>query len=421
MVKNRTTDIEDVSEPFCGVRRKNLIPLSVAHPDIAAEWYYPKNAGWGPEDLSRGSQIRVWWQCSFCNRDYKASIANRTGKNRSACPYCASKKVCEDNSLVDFHPDIAREFHPTKNKKLKVTDLLRASQTFVWWLCSKCNHSWRIDVATRTSKQSGCPACYQAKLAWMRENPNINPTPQIILNENSVLSDWYSYSAHKGFVSLQKYSKALAAQWHPTKNGQVKPEDISKGADAIAWWKCNEGPDHEWQAAVYSRTSDGNKNAICPFCNNYKLSQTNSLAYLNPELASELHPTKNGDLTGSDIKETSQRKVWWLCVKNPEHEWDATVWNRTSNKSGCPYCAGRKRCWSNSLAFLHPQTASCWDKKKNGKLTPEDVSPHSKEIVWWRCNKRHTWQQTVQKRVTSPVECWECLGKNPPKSKRKVE
>lgn len=60
-----------------------------------------------------------------------------------------------------------------------------------------------------------------------------------------------------------------------------------------------------------------------------------------PHLLKEWHPTKNGDLTPKDITQGSVKKVWWLCSKDDDHEWQSTVNNRT-NGTGCPVCLGRK-------------------------------------------------------------------------------
>ncbi len=38
-----------------------------------------------------------------------------------------------------------------------------------------------------------------------------------------------------------------------------------------------------------------------------------SLAEVNPALAKEWHPTKNGDLTPFDFAAKSNKKVWWKC------------------------------------------------------------------------------------------------------------
>ncbi len=66
-----------------------------------------------------------------------------------------------------------------------------------------------------------------------------------------------------------------------------------------------------------------------------------SLEYCNKTLAKEWHPTKNGSLTPRDVTPNSHKKVWWLCSKNKNHEWDALISNRNRGR-GCPYCFRNK-------------------------------------------------------------------------------
>ena len=46
-----------------------------------------------------------------------------------------------------------------------------------------------------------------------------------------------------------------------------------------------------------------------------KPSSGQSLAEVNPQLASQWHPVNNGDLTPYDVFPKASRKVWWLCPK----------------------------------------------------------------------------------------------------------
>ena len=48
-----------------------------------------------------------------------------------------------------------------------------------------------------------------------------------------------------------------------------------------------------------------------------------SLESLNPSMANEWHPIKNGNLKPIDVTISSHKKVWWRCSKG--HEWEATV------------------------------------------------------------------------------------------------
>ncbi len=131
--------------------------------------------------------------------------------------------------------------------------------------------------------------------------------------------------------SLANKFPELVKEWHPTKNGDIKPTEVSYGAGMKVWWQCSIG--HEWLATPNKRTSDGTG---CPYCSNKKvLCGFNDLATTNPRLAKEWHPTKNGDLTPFDITEGSLKKVWWICDRG--HEWQASLSNRSRNRN-CALC-----------------------------------------------------------------------------------
>ena len=72
---------------------------------------------------------------------------------------------------------------------------------------------------------------------------------------------------------------------------------------------------------------------------------TNSLATVHPEIAAELHPTRNQGLTADRLVAGSTKRVWWKCAKVPEHEWGPTSIESRTNKhpgkkrTGCPTCA----------------------------------------------------------------------------------
>ena len=68
-----------------------------------------------------------------------------------------------------------------------------------------------------------------------------------------------------------------------------------------------------------------------------KLSEHNNLLVLNPALAAQWHPTKNGALKPEAVTVNSGKKVWWQCPKGDDHEWDAVINSRTGG-NGCPYC-----------------------------------------------------------------------------------
>jgi len=91
-------------------------------------------------------------------------------------------------------------------------------------------------------------------------------------------------STPKPEESLADLFPEIAAEWHPTKNDGLFPEDVSKGSNRKIWWKCSLADDHEWVASPHART--GSKSG-CLCCRGYIASVTNSLASLFPEVSAQ--------------------------------------------------------------------------------------------------------------------------------------
>lgn len=191
--------------------------------------------------------------------------------------------------------------------------------------------------------------------------------------------------------NLQKINPAIAKEWHPVKNKSLTPKDVRLYSNKKVWWLCKKG--HEWEARVYHRSTGRN----CPYCAGKLACKDNCLQAVNPIIAKEWHPTKNRGLTPKDVTAGTKRKVWWLCKKG--HEWQARISNRNKG-TGCPYCSGRLACRDNCLKTINPIVAKEWHPTKNGKLTPKDVAPNSRKIVWWICskNKSHAWKARIYTR-----------------------
>jgi superfamily II DNA or RNA helicase len=204
-------------------------------------------------------------------------------------------------------PEIAAEWHPTKNRDLTPADISGGSSLKVWWKCSNgSDHEWEATPGSRTgNRKTGCPHCHGQKVSFTNSFASLFPD--------------------------------VTAEWHPTKNGGLTPTDVVAGSTKKVWWKCPNGPDHEWEAAVNSRGAS--RKYGCPFCSGRQVSVTNSLATRFPEIAAEWHSTKNGTLSPANVVARTHVKVWWQCPKAEDHEWRATIANRTGAiKTGCPFC-----------------------------------------------------------------------------------
>lgn len=64
----------------------------------------------------------------------------------------------------------------------------------------------------------------------------------------------------------------------------------------------------------------------------------------------------------------------------------------------------------NDLATQYPELARQWDYTKNIPVLPADVTTGSHRLVWWKCEKGHSWRASVRSRV-SGNGCPVCAGR----------
>ena len=136
-------------------------------------------------------------------------------------------------------------------------------------------------------------------------------------------------------------------------------------------------------------------------------------------VAKEFHPTRNGTLTPDDVPYSWKEKVWWLCPKNPSHEWEATPNNRTNknNPSGCRYCKGNhlggQVPFERSLQGKAPGIAGELIPERSG-FTASQVLYGCKDVAWWKCPEGHPdYDMPINSRTNAsrPQGCPYCARK----------
>ena len=53
----------------------------------------------------------------------------------------------------------------------------------------------------------------------------------------------------------------LAKEWHPEKNGELTPKEVTSKSGKKVWWICPK--EHSYEATVHNRTGN---NSGCPYC-----------------------------------------------------------------------------------------------------------------------------------------------------------
>ena len=193
-----------------------------------------------------------------------------------------------------------------KNGEMTPKTISYGSKTKAWWRCKK-GHEWLAQINSRVVDGNDCPYC-----------------------GHRIVST--------GETDLAILYPEVLEEWAWDKNGSLKPDQVTALSNKKAWWRCELG--HEWSAVIASRTVRG---ARCPYCSGKKvLPGFNDLETKEPIIASQWHPTLNGDLTPNKVSCGSKKRVWWQCADG--HVWNAVIYSRaTGKKCGCPVCAGNAK------------------------------------------------------------------------------
>lgn len=143
--------------------------------------------------------------------------------------YCTGNRSMKGvNDLLTKYPNVAKEWHPTKNGSLTPEDVSYASKQKVWLVCP-VGHEYDQYINKRTLRGGKCLICS-------------------------------GHRTVKGINDFETSFPKIAIEWHPTKNGDKRPYMYSAKNGYKAWWKCKY--DHEWQATIHDRSSGQG----CPYC-----------------------------------------------------------------------------------------------------------------------------------------------------------
>ena len=179
-------------------------------------------------------------------------------------------------------------------------------------ICNKCKNEFTQSSANHL-KGKGCPKC----------NHKIGRQKQLIeqIKENGSLLD---------------NNPELCKDWIYEKNFPLTPDQVLGHSGKRVWWRCFKC-DGEWQAKICNRTT---MKTNCPYCCNFHarvLKGFNDLETLRPDLVKDWDYEKNGNLKPDQFIAQSQKKVHWICSKNKDHKWEASI-SKRSNGNNCPKC-----------------------------------------------------------------------------------
>ena len=403
--------------PYCAGQKvvRGYNDLQTINPKLSEEWNYHKNNGLAPENMMANSSKKVWWKCNN-GHEWQAKVANR---NRGdGCPYCYGRYAIKGKSdLSTINPTLSKEWNYEKNGDLSPDNVTSNSNIKVWWKCAQ-GHEWKAAINNRNQGRN-CPYCSGKKVL-------------------------------KGYNDLQAVNPIAANEWNYKKNGDLRPEDFTSNSNKKAWWICAKG--HEWQTTIVHR----NEGTGCPICHSERhtsLPEFAFLYYLKRYGLDVYHSYRDMgyelDIYIPSIKTAIEYDGYYWhknkaeqdLEKNQKCKKDGIKLYRVRegllplNSTSIDYIVQRNqedfaiilrevlsqiigivvdvdlerdaiqvenlRVYTekdSSLLMLNPKLASEWNYEKNGNLKPENLFASSNKKVWWKCEKGHEWQATINHR-----------------------
>lgn len=429
--------------------------LASQRPDLLKEWDYLQNSTIAtPETITIGnSSKKVHWICSACKHPWSATVYNRVHQD-SGCPECGNRKISEKNrerlfhferSLVSLYPDIASEWHPSKNDTL-VKNVMPGCNDKVWWICSTCGEEFQTQVVNRTKyKHVGCPACNRYMHTSFPEQAIYFYVKKTFADARNKYTDCFDNQMELDIFipSLQIGIEYDGSYWHSKSSvarnkkkyevcqqqgiflirvkENYKRHPVTVGDCNFSIYRENkydaglidtikailEALGKDIEIDIDRDRAEIKSQYIISF-------KEKSLLARHPQLALEWHPTKNGKLKPDMVMPASHDKVYWLCPKCG-YEYPAAPSKRTREKpTGCPVCANRIIISGiNDLATIRPELAMEWHPELNGSLRPSDVAPNYSKPVYWKCSVcGYEYVKTPNARVSKGSGCRVCSRPN---------
>lgn len=195
--------------------------LATLNPEAAKKWS-PNNI-LKPNEVTQFTHKKFLW-VGECGHEYEA-MASDVSKGRG-CPFCAGRQIILGfNDLASQFPEIAKEWHPTKNSKTP-EEFSKSAEKKVWWKCNK-GHEYQAWINVKTHQNTGCPYCTNRKVLT-------------------------------GFNDLASVSPELAKQLSSKNN--LNPKNLLATSYSRVLWECDKG--HEWKQRVNVRQ----RGMDCPEC-----------------------------------------------------------------------------------------------------------------------------------------------------------
>lgn len=301
-------------------------------------------------EITTGSNIKVKWFCSGCNKTWEATV--RRFREQQGCKACAIKSETVVPMQVDGESALVfgdKRIHVSNDRLTQLQLQYEGALTFsdltlkMQWVCPQ-KHIWKTSLYHRI-RGAECPDCSLSIVG-----------KAVVASFEPLLDEW---------------------DWDKNDEEGLLPNKVALSDTTQVNWKCLKG--HEWIAIVANRIRrEGEVLAVragCLVCNKGQ----KPVVATRLDLMTEWNLKANKEV-GFDPDELTlgcHTKAHWKCLN--EHTWIADISSRAYG-AGCPSCASqaatrllkaatkspkvaRKRTVQPSLSTRHDLMKE-WDPKK---------------------------------------------------------
>lgn len=350
--------------------------LKALHPELMNEWDFEKNVGVDPDAIPPSYRKNIWWKCPN-GHSYASRPGNRVYNTGGNCPYCSSQKLCRETSLGVVNPELAKEWHPTKNGNLTPFDVFANTNKYIWWLCPICGHEWRAKGSNRNVGKRGCPHCAKGRSSSVPEQLLYRAVKKYFpdaINRHHIGKDEID-------VFIPSLNIGMEYDGERFHNEAKLPKDIAKTkrltAKGITLYRFRED-----NCPYISLTNCIVIKVVCsPEYYDLEVKLKELLTHLNPE-------------TNIDIRFDDE-------INEVRAELDCLPYEKS-------FAASEERKRAEGI-----EPVALWNYEANAPLTPEMVTPFSDKVVNWICPKdpKHKWRSPV-KSISNGWGCARCAKRH---------
>jgi very-short-patch-repair endonuclease len=205
-----------------------------------AKYWSNKNEQ-APRQIVQGSGIKFWFNCDKCSHNFEKTLNDITGEKEGWCPYCANKKMCDDEECKDcFNKSFAsheKVKYWSKKNTANPRQVFQGDSNRYWFNCDKCNHDFDI-ILYNVKSGYWCPYCSNSKLC---SNTNCKECYDKCLLSHDIMRLW---------------------KW--SKKNKEDPRQIFKYCNNKYWFECNLCI-NEFERSP-STISGKQHNVVCSIC-----------------------------------------------------------------------------------------------------------------------------------------------------------